>query len=152
VEIQQTVRDHMGATGIPSDALIMEDYQECIHYNAVLIPFPAEFDTEETRKAKAFLQEKGIPFTQLTREEFAINGEGLRRRLVDIGAHCYCDTGDVIYRGNGLLAIHAKTEGEKTIRLPAISKIKDLQTGAEQTTDTVKLYCRQYETKMFYID
>ncbi len=151
VKIQETVRDNMGGTGIPSDALIMEDYRECVHYSGVLIPFPAEFDTDETRQAKAFLQEKGIPFVQLTQADFAIDSNELRRRLVAVGIHCYCDTGDVIYCGNGLLAIHAATAGEKTVHLPKTCAVKDMNTGAEQTTDTLVLTCKQYETKLFYL-
>lgn len=151
VAIQETVRDQMGATGIPSDALIMEDYKACAHYDYVLIPFPESFDTEEVRKAKAFLMEKGIPFTQLTQGDFAIDARQLRERLAALGAHCYCDTGDVIYCGNGLLAIHAATEGEKTIRLPKAFACKDLDTGAEETTDTLKMYCQQYETKWYWL-
>ena len=151
VEIQQTVRDTMGATGIPSDALIMEDYRECVHYDAVLIPFPADFDTEETRNAKAFLRKQGIPYVQLTRADSAIDAADLRGRLVDIGAHCYCDTGDVIYCGNGLLAIHAATAGEKTINLPRVCKLQDLTTGETQTTHRLLTTCQEFETKLFIL-
>ena len=67
-----------------------------------------------------------------------------------MGVHCYCDSGDVIYCGNGLLAIHAATAGEKTIRLPEVCRLKDMTTGQIYTTDRLVLTCKEYETKLFY--
>ena len=151
VAIQQTVRDNIGNTGIPTDAYIMEDYKECVHYDGVMIPFPAEFDNAETLRVKAFLKQNNIPFKQVMLEDHAIDNNGLRQLLVELGAHCYCDTGDVIYCGNGLLAIHAATAGEKTIRLPEVCILTDMDTGAEQTTDTLQIVCKQFETKLFWL-
>ena len=149
VAIQQTVRDNMGATGIPSDALILEDYEDCVHYDAVLFPFPKEFDSPEVAKVKAFLKAHNIPFAQVTLDDAAIDGAGLRKYLLDLGIHCYCDTGDVIYCGNGLLAIHALEAGEKTIHLPKKCHCKDLYGDGVWETDTLQITCNQYETKLF---
>lgn len=152
VKIQETVRDNMGATGIPSDALILEDYEDCVYYDGVLFPFPAEFDSDEVRKVKAFLQEKKIPYVQVTTEDKEIDGAGLRKYLVDMGMHCYCDTGDVIYCGNGLLCIHAATAGEKTIRLPKVYTCRDIYSGETEKTDTLQVNCCLHETKLFKLD
>ncbi len=149
VAIQQTVRDNMGATGIPSDALILEDYEDCIYYDGVLFAFPEAFDTPEVAKVKAFLKQHNIPFAQVTLQDAAIDGAGLRKYLLDLGMHCYCDTGDVIYCGNGLLAVHTLTAGEKTIRLPRKYLCTEFYGDGVYETDTLQITCRQYETKMF---
>lgn len=149
VAIQETVRDNMGATGIPSDALILEDYEDCIHYEGVLFAFPEDFDTPEVAKVKAFLQQHHIPFAQVTIADYAIDADGLRKYLLDMGMHCYCHTGDVIYCGNGILAIHAATAGEKTVYLPKTYHCTELYGDIACETDTLKITCRQFETKLF---
>ena len=152
VAIQETVRDNMGATGIPSDALILEDYEDCVFYDGVLFAFPADFDTPEVTNIKDFLNRRNIPYAQVSSEDYAIDAAGLRKYLLDLGMHCYCDTGDVIYCGNGLLAIHAATAGEKTIRLPQTCRCTELYGDGVYETDTLLVACRQYETKLFRLE
>jgi hypothetical protein len=45
------------------------------------------------------------------------------------GAHVYCDSGDQVFRSERLLAIHACSNGERTIRLPAPMNVRDAITG-----------------------
>ncbi len=146
----QLVRDAMGNTGIPFDALLTEDYAECLHYDAVLFPYPAEFDSREIKKIKSFLDDHHIPYAQITKE--TMNTDALRELLTDLGVHCYCTSGDVIYCGNGMLAIHAATAGEKIIRLPEKSRCTELFGNLQQQTETLIFQCEQFETKLFMID
>lgn len=46
------------------------------------------------------------------------------------GVHRFLDTGDVVYAGNNLLAIHASTAGCKQIRLPGLMRIEAIRAPA----------------------
>ena len=149
-KIQTALHNVIGSTGFTSDALLTEDYRESLHYQAVLLPFPAEFDSDETRTIKDFLRENGIPFVQLTTEDTAITADDLRSRLLQTGAHCYCTTGDVVYHGNGWLAVHAASPGKKEIRLPAPATIIPLDPpGGTFVSDVIEVDMEQFETKIF---
>ena len=81
------------------------------------------------------MKENKIPFAQV--EKGGISPTVLREMMTVHGIHCYCDTNDVIYCGNGMLAIHAASEGKKNIALPD-GRIFEAE-------------CEQYETKIFSI-
>jgi hypothetical protein len=135
IDIQKRVSEALGQTGVPFDTFITEDYKACADYDVVLLAFPEIYDTAEATTIKSFLRENRIPYIQVSEDD--ISTKTLRNTLIDCGAHCYIDTGDVIYCGNGMLAIHAATAGKKEICLPC---------GSTITTD-----CKQYETKIFMI-
>ena len=118
----------------------------------MLFAFPADFDTPEVAKIKDFLKQKNIPYAQVSAQDYAIDADGLRKYLLDLGMHCYCDTGDVIYCGNGILAIHAATAGEKTIHLPEKYRCTELYGDAVCETDILQITCRQHETKLFRLE
>ena len=151
--VQEYIHNIFGNTGMTSDALLSEDYEQSVNYEAVLIPFPEMFDTEETIKIKQYLTEKGIPFAQLSEEHYNITPAQLREILVNIGVHCYCDTDDVIYHGNGILCIHSATAGHKTINLPKICDITPLKSNiAPFTSNKIELEMNEFETQLFKIN
>ena len=45
------------------------------------------------------------------------------------GVHVYCDTGDNLAAGNGIVSIHSNRPGVKTIRFPKATDVMDLFTG-----------------------
>ena len=47
------------------------------------------------------------------------------------------------------MAIHSKTAGEKTIKLPEMLKCVDITTGETVTTDMLKFNMGQFETRIF---
>lgn len=151
-EIQNTVHDRLGNTGFTHDLLLTEDYEQCIHYESVLIPVPAEYDTEETVTIKEFLNANQIPYVQLTTHDFDITADELRHRLQSTGVHCYCDSGDVIYCGNGYLAIHAASAGGKCISLPQMTAITPIAPcGSMITADTLYIEMKKFETRLYTI-
>lgn len=148
--IQKTVHDRLGNTGITFDAFLTEDYEQSVHYQAVLIPFPDIFDTAEIVMIKEYLSSKKIPFVQLSADDADISPDRLRELLIQAGVHCYCSTGDVIYHGNGYLAIHAATDGRKSIKLPCVMKVTPLDLDYPIcSTDTIEVTMKQFETLMF---
>lgn len=151
--IQKTIHDKLGNTGMTFDAFLTEDYKQCAYYEAVLFPFPETFDSDEIIKIKAFLKLKNIPFIQLKADDVNISPEDIRERLINVGVHCYCNTGDVIYHGNGYLAIHAATEGDKTITLPCAMNITPLNSEVKTFySDTIEIKLKQYETVLFRVE
>ena len=147
---QKAVRDALGNTGIPFDTLDVFDYRECENYSAVLFSCPEKFDSPEMLEAKEFLRQKGIPFVQAPAEPENITPDVLRDLLVSAGAHCYCDTGDVIYHGNGYLVMNAATAGKKTVKLPYVARVTPLDSdGPVTVSDTVEFTVRKFETLMF---
>ena len=150
--MQYHLHDRLGNTGMTFDAFITEDYRQSVHYQAVLFPFPAEFDTDEIRKIKDFLKEQGIPYVQLTLEDTDPTPTSLRERLQAAGVHCYCDSGDVVYHGNGLLCIHAATAGKKTITLPETAEITPIAPGGEAFTAlSFVAELEEFETRLYKV-
>jgi len=150
--MQHNLHNRLGSTGMTFDAFITEDYEQSVHYQAVLFPFPAEFDTEEIAKIKAFLNEKHIPYVQLTKEDADPNPDSLRSRLLAAGVHCYCSTGDVVYHGSGFLCIHAAAAGKKTITLPEAAKITSIAPAGEAfTAREFEVEMQAFETLLFRV-
>jgi len=55
---------------------------------------------------------------------------GLLREIARLaGAHIYCDSDDIIIAGNGIIAVHATSDGEKVLRLPQVWTLKDALSG-----------------------
>ena len=149
-KIQKQINAVLGNTGFTFDALLTEDYRESLHYQAVLLPFPTEYDSEETRRIKDFLRERKIPFVQLRTADAAITADELRARLLETGAHCYCHSGDVIYHGGGVLAIHAASAEKKEIRLPHPATVTPLDPPGEPfVSDKIVVKTAKFETKTF---
>ena len=69
----------------------------------------------------------------------------MRSLLRDAGAHVWIDSDDVLAAGRGYVMLHASSDGEKRVRLPAESDITEIfgaspqLKGATTVTETLKL-------------
>jgi len=74
--------------------------------------------------------------------------EGLRELYRLCGVHIYLDSDDIVYVGNGFAAIHAASEGGKTVTLPQRYTVRNAIDGAilDHDVDRVSLEMSQYET------
>ncbi len=50
----------------------------------------------------------------------------LREAFRGAGAHVWTEAGDVLSAGRGYVMLHAASDGEKTIRLPAASDVREI--------------------------
>jgi hypothetical protein len=77
----------------------------------------------------------------------------LRERLVSNGVHCYNKDGNVIYCGNGFLAVHTKNDGEVKITLPETCNIKSLQNSVniDVESNEIILNMAKHETCLFQL-
>ena len=143
-------RINMGKTGIPFDLCMVEDAPSLTNkYRAAI--FTAASPSESGKRALELFREKGIYCLEISEEKTHYPTQELRSLLTDAGAHCYIDTNDVIYSGNGFLGIHASSDGEKNIRLPERFSVRQLLGGDmyAENTDSIRLYMKKYETVLF---
>lgn len=142
----------MGNTGIPFDLCMTEDAEKVLHkYRAAIFPAPVpsaggESAVEMCRKMK-------VPYIRASEEKPAFTAEELRDFLVSSGVHCYNNDGNVVYCGEGFLAVHSVSDGEIKVTLPKKFRLKPLPgTGfTECETDELILNMKQYETVVFEI-
>ena len=82
-----------------------------------------------------------------------LSSEELRRILERARIHAYLASNDVLYLGNGFLAIHAAQEGQKTIRFPRSMAVRQILPWCpdSQTGDHVDLTLQRHETRLFQI-
>jgi len=151
-----TVRDMrvpLGSAGTPYDVFLICDFSridwENSPYKAALFLVPGK--SPEAEKAMEYLSSRAIPFLRISEEKTVYTSDELRTFYRKSGVFLYCDSNDVIYAGNGYAALHAATEGVKTIFFPKTVNCTDLISGQRYTTDCLSLYYEQFETKLFRI-
>jgi translation initiation factor 2B subunit (eIF-2B alpha/beta/delta family) len=120
-------------------------------YKAVL--FATVPKTEGIADAMRYCEENQIFALKLTSEKCTYTADELRSVFKGVGLHAYLSEGtDVIYVGNGILALHASEAGVKTITLPEQVKIKPAHEGtAPLLASSLTFNAEQFETKIFEI-
>ena len=151
---QGKFRIAMSNLGIPYDIMLAEDFEHCKDYKAVILPYPLEYLSDTAKELIQFCKANNLTVLTATLEDMTdIDADKMRQRLIDAGVHCYCDSGDVIYHGNGVLCIHSATAGHKTINLPKICDITPLSGSvAPFTSNKIELDMNKFETILFKIN
>jgi hypothetical protein len=75
----------------------------------------------------------------------------LLREIVRLGgAHVYLESDDVVAAGNGIVAVHAASEGEKVLTLPQACTLKDALAGETVLRNgrQLRLLMKRGETKI----
>jgi beta-galactosidase len=139
----------MGNTGVPYDAYMVEDAQKVLAGRKAAV-FPSPIPSEAGKKAMALCKQMGIPYLTATPENHTLTTEQIVAFLRGTAVHFYCDTRDVIYAGNGYLAIHAATAGKKHLHLPFACEAEQLF-GPEATCEegALTLDMPQFATALF---
>ena len=107
----------MGNTGAPFDGEMVEGIADYLHKYKALI-FPSPMPSPAGERAMALCREQGIPYLSATLEHPLISLEEQVAFLKAAGVHLYAEGGDVVYAGNGFVALHSETGGEKRLLLP----------------------------------
>jgi len=149
--LAQEMRDPMCKMGAPFHFYLASDFDRIDWageaYRAVLILIPGEGAFAE--RARDVLKTHGVAGLYLT--EFR-EASWLRDFLEDQGVFIYSRSEDVLYAGNGYVALHADSAGEKIIRLPEKTRCIDTVTSEKQETDRICFSCEQYETRIFRLE
>jgi beta-galactosidase len=146
------IRMAMGNTGIPYDLYMAEDAERVLkNYKSAI--FPAPLPSENGEKALSLCKEFGVQCIETNSQKMYYTTNELRERLVSNGVHCYNKDGNVIYCGNGFLAVHTKNDGEVKITLPETCNIKLLQNSVniDVESNEIILNMAKHETCLFQL-
>ncbi len=146
---QTEIRNSLGNSGIAFDLFLLDDFKaKYKDYKAVIFPFA--IDTAASLKAKKLCEEAGIPTLCSSMEKWEFTPAELREFADNSGVHVFCDTDDVINFGNSLLAIHSASAGEKKIKLPVVSVVKNICSNNEAfVSDEITLKMKKHQTVIF---
>ena len=145
------IRDVMSKCGAPFDIYLLDDFKKVMEekeYKAFLF---IDSDASAAKsEAKKVLQNKKLPFITFSDNSEQLNEVNIRKFLKESNIHIYSEDSDILYVGNGYLALHAIKEGEKEITLPKKYSVTD-QEGNTVRTDRLKLGLKKHHTKVFKI-
>ena len=70
------------------------------------------------------------------------------------GAHVYSESNDVLLADKSIVALHSLKSGKKTIKLPEMSRVKDLVTGKDISKEVreINFILNAPETKVFLLE
>lgn len=145
-------RTNMGNIGTPYDFLMVEDAPKTIeNYKAAIFAMPISSDAGIL--AMRLCEEKGIPYITATEEHCVLSSDEIRGFLEQNGVHIYTKENDVVYVGNGYIALHSATKGRKALNLPTVCKIKAIFGTyiPEQTTSVVEFELEENATALFSV-
>ena len=144
-------RHELGNTGVPFDLAMVEDAEGILHrYKAAI--FTAPLMSEKGKEAVKLCEEMGIPYIKTTTEKNNFKRNELREFLTSNRVHCYNEEENVVYCGDGFLAIHAVNDGRTKIKLPEKFKVKNLfgdVQAEENETDEITFTAEKYHTYIF---
>lgn len=142
-----------GNVGAPFDEEMAEDAVEFLHkYKAVI--FPSPFPSSAGIRAMELCRERGIPYLSATPEHPFFTLCEQVTFLKKAGVHLYTEGGDVVWAGNGYVALHSETGGEKCLMLPAKRRIT-LLFGADDVCvegQCIRFVLTACDTALFQID
>ena len=142
-----------GNVGAPFDGEMVEGIADYLHkYKAVIFPSPIPSPAGE--RAMALCRERGVPYLTATLAHPFLTLEDQVEFLGKAGVHLYATGGDVVYAGNGYVALHSETGGEKQLFLPARRHVTPLF-GAENVRVSgreITFLLEACDTALFQID
>ena len=146
-------RTSMGLTGAPYDSCMTEDAEALLdRYKAAVFPFPVPSEAGE--RAIALCRERKIPYLAATPDHDTLTPEEIRAFLKENRVHLYTENRDVVYAGQGYLALHSTVAGEKTLALPRPMRVVPVF-GANlsaQTTDRITFFLAENATALFRVE
>lgn len=145
------IREVMSKCSVPYDIFLLNDCKRVADekdYKAFI--FIASENSELYKSAKELYDNKNLPYILFSNETECLNKENIIKFLKAKGVHIYSESSDILYVGNGYLAIHAITEGEKEINFPKTLKLTD-EFGNMLGKDRIKINMEKFDTKIFKI-
>ena len=102
----------------------------------------------------ALCREQGIPYLTATIDHPALSLDEQVEFLQKAGVHLYAEGGDVVYAGNGFVALHSETGGEKQLLLPFACSVTPLFGAANVRVEgnCIRFTLEACDTAMFRIE
>ena len=145
-------RLQMGNTGVPYDIFMAEDAERILkNYKAAIFPMPATSDTG--KRAMKLCDKMGIPYLSATAEHPSLTVAELCDFYRSCGVHFYTDENDVVYAGNGYVALHSSVGGKKRLHLPERHDVSAIfgSSLSKTATDEVEFDLEENATALFEI-
>lgn len=143
-------RTAIGNVGAPYDCYMVEDAEDILcRYKAAVFPMPIA--SESGMHAMELCKKMGIPYLSATAEHCALDVTEIRAFLKSSGVHLYTDGYDVVYVGNGYIALHSSVGGKKRLTLPTRYSISTVF-GTDipsQDTDVIEFNLEENSTALF---
>ena len=143
----------IGNAGAPFDGEMAEDFSAyCHQYKAFVFPSPTPSPAGE--RAMALCRERGIPYLTATLERPFISLEEYVSFFKKAGIHLYAEGSDVVYVGNGFVALHSETGGEKRLCLPEACTLTALfgATNVRMEEQSVIFTLEDCDTALFRVE
>ena len=145
-------RTAMGNTGAPYDVYMAEDAETVLGgYKAAVFAMP--YPSATGQKAIETCKRLGIPYLTVDTEKCALSTDEITAFYKDSGVHLYNEENNVVYVGNGFLALHSLKAGKKALKLTRPLSVTPVF-GAEsprQDGDTVTFTVSENGTALFKI-
>jgi|GEM_PF-11468 len=154
-------RAELGSCGVPYRVYNISDYPAVRQQFAVAV-FLAPYLTEALKDAIAQWRKSGRPYLAVTPEQPVFTAADVSRLCRSGGILPYAPAGDVVYAGNGWLALHAATAGQKQLHLPRTMRVTPVwppdweqpRPDRQKTvnTDHIVITVRRYETILYKLE
>ena len=142
-------RGPLGYMGAPYDIYDVFDFMQVFpRYKAAV--FAVGLRTDSIARAEETCKARGIPYLSAAGTGRPFTAEQLRALCKNAGVHIYCADGDIVYVNNNYVAVHAVSDGVKTLRFLQNTTLCDLLDGGGALKGTeIKLPMRRGETRLF---
>ena len=148
----KNTRTAMGNAGAPYDIYMVEDAEKVLsNYKAAVFPF--SLPSEEGKKAQELCDRLHIPYLKATPDHCELTAKDIRFFYESKKIHLFCKLNEVIYFGNGYVALHSKKAGLKSIKLDKNYNITPVF-GAKTKTknaDKITFFLKKCGTALFKI-
>ena len=145
-------REAMGNAGAPYDVYAVEDADEVLGgYKAAVFAMP--IPSEAGMRAMKLCERMGIPYLSATKGQRILSVDDIRELYERAGVHQYNKDGDVIYAGNGYVALHSAKSGKKVLKLPKTLHVSPLFgiDAQECETDVISFDLSENATALFLL-
>lgn len=147
-----TQRKALSETGVPYDTYDVSDF-EAVHEKYKAVVFLSNTKTAYMQAALNICKAKKIPFLAPSAWKEKFTAKQLRTFFQTCGAHCYEESGDILYRNENYLAIFATKDGEKTIRFgEEYVAVPLLSDGDAMQTDTLVIRMKKGECRLYRLE
>ncbi len=145
-------RKAMGITGVPYDSCMVEDADSVLkRYKAAIFPFP--LPSEAGKHAIALCEKMGIPYLTTTADHYELTVDEIREFYKVNGIHFYTEEKDVVYVGNGYIALHSSVGSMKKLHLPYTCTVSPIfgTKLSTQVTDVLEFELKENATALFAV-
>jgi sulfur relay (sulfurtransferase) DsrF/TusC family protein len=139
-----SVRDMLAKCGIPYNVYLIDDFKSLAEngfgFKCALFPLPVK--GQKAQEAVDFCKANNIECLFAGEDKTTYGEQDVERLLDRSGVWRYTREKDVFYIGNGFFALHAASDGIKTVTFP--QKVKITPVYDENQTEI----CSQFSIKM----